>query len=158
MPAVCDAESPQGHLWDAAGYDYAAYVTDVDWVPEDVVAFHNKREGMEKAIHELKEDFGIDRVASSSFGANPADLTLKVLAFNLLVLYHGRPWAGRSSSGRRRSGAGSRSPVSSSAPPGSWDSSWSRRGPARPTWCGSANARQLFNTLRNRGSVVRLRG
>lgn len=82
-----DAENPQGHLWDAAGYNYAAYVTDMDWAPEDVVAFYDKRADMEKAIHELKEDFGIDRIASSAFGANAADLTLKVLAFNLLVLY-----------------------------------------------------------------------
>ena len=82
-----DAENPQGHLWDAAGYNYAAYVTDVDWAPEDVVAFYDKRADMEKAIHELKEDFGIDRITSSTFGANAADLELKVLAFNLLVLY-----------------------------------------------------------------------
>jgi hypothetical protein len=82
-----DAENPQGHLWDAAGYNYAAYVTDVDWTPEDAVAFYDKRADMEKAIHELKEDFGIDRIASSAFGANAADLELKVLAFNLLVLY-----------------------------------------------------------------------
>jgi len=82
-----DAENPQGHLWDAAGYNYAAYVTDVDWAPEDVVAFYDKRADMEKAIHELKEDFGIDRIPSSTFGANAADLALKVLAFNLLVLY-----------------------------------------------------------------------
>ena len=82
-----DAENPQGHLWDAAGYNYAAYVTDVDWAPEDVVAFYDKRADIEKAIHELKEDFGIDRITSSAFGANAADLELKVLAFNLLVLY-----------------------------------------------------------------------
>jgi hypothetical protein len=82
-----DAQNPQGHLWDAAGYNYAAYVTDVDWAPEDVVAFYDKRADVEKAIHELKEDFSIDRISSSSFGANAADLELKVLAFNLLVLY-----------------------------------------------------------------------
>ena len=82
-----DAENPQGHLWDAAGYNYAAYVTDVDWAPEDVVAFYDKRADMEKAIHELKDDFGIDRITSSAFGANAADLELKVLAFNLLALY-----------------------------------------------------------------------
>ena len=90
-----DAENPQGHLWDAAGYNYAAYVTEVDWAPEDVVAFYDKRADMEKAIHELKEDFGIGRIASSSFGANAADLQLKVLAFNVLVLYQrqGLGWA-----------------------------------------------------------------
>lgn len=82
-----DAENPQGHLWDAAGYNYAAYVTDLTGPPADVVACYDKRADMEKAIHELKEDFGIDRISSSAFGANAADLELKVLAFNLLVLY-----------------------------------------------------------------------
>lgn len=51
----------------------------------DVIAFYDKRADMEKAIHELKEDFGIDRITSNSFGANAADLGLKVLAFNLVV-------------------------------------------------------------------------
>jgi hypothetical protein len=82
-----DAENPQGHLWDAAGYNYAAHVTDLSGEPADLVACYDKRPDMEKAIHELKEDFGIDRISSSSFGANAADLELKVLAFNLLVLY-----------------------------------------------------------------------
>lgn len=81
-----DAENPQGHLWDAAGYNYAAYVTDVDWLPEDVVAFYGKRANMEKAIHEVKEDVDIDRITSSAFGANAADLELKVLVFSVLVL------------------------------------------------------------------------
>ena len=49
-----DAETPQGHLGDAAGYHDAAYVTDGDWAPEDVVAVYDKRADMEKAIHELK--------------------------------------------------------------------------------------------------------
>ncbi len=82
-----DAANPQGQLWDAAGYNYAAYVTDLPGAPADLVACYDKRADMEKAIHELKEDFGIDRISSSSFGANAADLELKVLAFNLLVLY-----------------------------------------------------------------------
>jgi hypothetical protein len=72
-----------------------------------------KRADLEKALHELKEDFGIDRITSSSFGANAADLALKVLAFNLLVLYQRQAQAGRSASGPRRSGVGcSRSPAS----------------------------------------------
>jgi hypothetical protein len=100
-----DAENPQGHLWDAAGYNDAAYVTDVDWAPEDVVAFYDKRADMEKAIHELKEDFGIDRITASTFGANAADLELKVLAYNLLVLYQralGWPTRQRAKTLRRR--------------------------------------------------------
>jgi len=100
-----DAENPQGHLWDAAGYNDAAYVTDVDWAPEDVVAFDDKRADMEKAIHELKEDFGIDRITASTSGANAADLERKVLAYNLLVLYQralGWPTRQRAKTLRRR--------------------------------------------------------
>jgi hypothetical protein len=82
-----DPENPQGRLWDAAGYNYAAYLTDLEGPAADLVACYDKRADMEKAIHELKEDFRIDRISSSSFGANAADLELKVLAFNLLVLY-----------------------------------------------------------------------
>jgi hypothetical protein len=82
-----DPENPQGHLWDALGYNYAAYVTDLDWAPEDIARFYDKRADVEKAIHELKEDFGIDHVPTSQFLPNAADLELKILAFNLLVLY-----------------------------------------------------------------------
>jgi hypothetical protein len=101
-----DPENPQGRLWDAAGYNYAAYVTDLAGAPEDIAACYDKRADMEKAIHELKEDFGIDRIASSSFGANAADLELKVLAYNLLVLYQqqalGWPIRQRAKTLRRR--------------------------------------------------------
>lgn len=51
----------------------------------DLEACDAKRE---KAIHEPKEDVGIDRISSSAFWADAANLELKVLAFNLLVLYH----------------------------------------------------------------------
>jgi hypothetical protein len=55
-----DTENPQARLWDAAGYNYAAYVTDLDGAPEDIAACYDKRADMEKALHELKEDFGND--------------------------------------------------------------------------------------------------
>jgi len=77
----------------------------VDWAPEDVVAFDDKRADMEKAIHELKEDFGIDRITASTSGANAADLERKVLAYNLLVLYQralGWPTRQRAKTLRRR--------------------------------------------------------
>lgn len=81
-----DPATPQGHLWDAVGYNDAAYVTDLDWAPEDIAAFSDKRADVEKAIHELKEDFGIDRVPTGQFLPNAADLELTILAFNLLGL------------------------------------------------------------------------
>lgn len=101
-----DPANPQGHLWDALGYNYAAYVTDRPWAPEEVAAFYDKRADVEKAIHELKADFGLDRISTSRFFANAADLELKVLAFNLLVLYQrqalGWPVIHRAKTLRRR--------------------------------------------------------
>ncbi len=82
-----DPANPQGHLWDALGSNYAAYVTDLAWAPEEIAAFSDKRADIEKTIHELTEDFGIDRVPTGRFLPNAADLERKVLAFNLLVLY-----------------------------------------------------------------------
>ena len=79
--------NPQGLLWDALGYNYAAYVTDLEWAAEDIVAFYDKRGDVEKAIGELKEDMGIGRISTGEFLSNWADLELKILAFNLLVLY-----------------------------------------------------------------------
>jgi hypothetical protein len=82
-----DPATPQGPRWEALGSNDAAYVTDLDWAPEDIARFYDKRGDVEKAIHELKEDFGIDRVPTGQFLPNAADLALKILAFNLLVLY-----------------------------------------------------------------------
>jgi len=68
---------------------------------------------MEKAIHELQEDFGIDRISSSAFGANAADLELKVLAFNVLVLYQRQALSWSVLQRAKRSGVEcSRSPAS----------------------------------------------
>jgi hypothetical protein len=79
--------NPQGHLWDTLGYTYAAYVTDREWAAEDIVAFYDKRGDVEKAIGELKEGLGIGRISTGDFLPNWADLEIKILAFNLLVLY-----------------------------------------------------------------------
>jgi len=82
-----EPQNPQGHLWDALGYNYAAYGTALDWAAEDIVAFYDKRGDVEKAIGELKEDLGIGRISTGDFLPNWADLEIKILAFNLLVLY-----------------------------------------------------------------------
>lgn len=62
-------------------------MTDLDGAAEDLAACYDKRADVEKTIHELKEDFGIDRVPTGQFLPNAADLELKILAFNLLALY-----------------------------------------------------------------------
>jgi hypothetical protein len=82
-----DAQNPQGHLWDTLGYNYSAYVSDLEWAAEDICTLYDQRGEVEKTIYELKEDFSIGRVPTQFFLANWADLELKILAFNLLVLY-----------------------------------------------------------------------
>jgi len=80
----------QGHLFDAAGWSYSLFVTDRDWPAEEVARFYDKRADVERTICEIKNDLPIDHVPTASFGANAADLALKILARNLLVLYRDR--------------------------------------------------------------------
>jgi hypothetical protein len=80
----------QGHLFDRFGWSYSFFVTDRDWKPEDVARFYDKRADVERTICEAKHDLSIDHVPTSSFGGNAADLAIKILARNLLVLYRDR--------------------------------------------------------------------
>ena len=85
-----EMDQAQGHLFDPLGWSYSFFVTDRDWAPEDVARFYDKRADVERTICEAKHDLSIDHVPTSSFAANTADLTIKVLARNLLVLYRDR--------------------------------------------------------------------
>lgn len=85
-----EMDQPQGHLFDRDGWSYSFFVTDREWAPEDVARFYDKRADVERTICEAKNDLSIDHVPTSSFGANAADLAIKVLARNLLVLYRDR--------------------------------------------------------------------
>ena len=66
------------------GWRYEAVVTSLDWAPEDVWRFYNRRCQAENVIKELKEGYGIDKLSTGSFGANDADLVLKVISYNLV--------------------------------------------------------------------------
>jgi hypothetical protein len=80
----------QGHLFDRFGWSYSFFVTDRDWAPEDVARFYDKRADVERTVCEAKYDLSIGHVPTSNFAANAADLAIKVLARNLLVLYRDR--------------------------------------------------------------------
>jgi hypothetical protein len=83
-------DNPQGRLFDEAGWFYSLYITNLDWAPEEVARFYDKRADVERTICEAKNDLSIDHVPTASFAANAADLALKILARNLLVLYRDR--------------------------------------------------------------------
>ncbi len=85
-----EMDQVQGHLFDACGWSSSFFVTDRDWKPEEVARFYDKRADVERTICEVKHDLAIDHVPTSCFEANAADLALKILARNLLVLYRDR--------------------------------------------------------------------
>jgi hypothetical protein len=82
-----EMDNPQGRLFDEAGWFYSLYITNLDWAPEEVARFYDKRADVERTICEAKNDLSIDHVPTANFAANAADLALKILARNLLVLY-----------------------------------------------------------------------
>lgn len=82
-----DFDSVTGHLFDEHSWSYALFVTNLEWAPDEIARFYDKRADVERSIDELKNDLSIDHIPTSSFAANAADLTIKVLARNLLVLY-----------------------------------------------------------------------
>jgi len=66
------------------GWRYESIVTNLDWSAEDVWRFYNRRCQAENLIKELKDGYGIDKLSTGSFGANDADLMLKVISYNLV--------------------------------------------------------------------------
>jgi len=77
----------QTNLFDALDYTYAFFVTSLSWDEEDIYRFYDKRADVENHIREGKNDFYIDHISTQHFQANAADLELRLLAFNQLVLF-----------------------------------------------------------------------
>lgn len=80
----------QAYLFDPYGWSYSFFVTDQDWKPEEVARFYAKRADVERTICEAKHDLAIAHAPTFYFEANAADLALKILGRNLLVLYRDR--------------------------------------------------------------------
>ena len=86
MRRVVMARWGQNELFDALGYSYAVLVTNLDWDEQDVYRFYDKRADVENHIQEAKTDLGIGHIPANDFQANAADLELRLLAINQLVL------------------------------------------------------------------------
>lgn len=67
-------------------WDYQAIVTNLGWCPEDIWRFYNQRCTCENFIKELKYGLNIDSISKASFQANAADLWLKVICYNILLV------------------------------------------------------------------------
>ncbi len=68
-------------------WEYEAIATTLDWSTEDIWHFCNYRGNAENHIKEAKYGFAIDQFSSQDFGANQASEGLKLLVYNLLLLY-----------------------------------------------------------------------
>ena len=77
----------QTNLFDPLGYTYSVFVTNLNWDEEDIYRFYDKRADVENHIREGKYDFFIDHISTDNFHANAADLELRLLALNQLILF-----------------------------------------------------------------------
>ena len=82
-----ESNRSQTNLFDDWEYTYATFVTDLDWDEEDIYRFYDKRADVENHIREAKYDFFINHISTENFHANSADLELRLLALNQLVLF-----------------------------------------------------------------------
>lgn len=82
-----EVDRAQMNLFDDKGYMYTVLVTNLKWNEEDIYRFYDKRADVENHIREGKYDFCIDHISSDHFHANAADLELRLLAMNQLILF-----------------------------------------------------------------------
>ena len=68
-------------------WEYEGIVTTFDWSGEDIWHFYNHRGNAENHIKEAKSGFAFNQFSSQHFDANKALQGLKLLAYNLLLLY-----------------------------------------------------------------------
>jgi len=78
----CDADLKQLRL-PGMQWEYQFIVTNLDWDPEDIWHFYNKRCGCENYIKDGKHGFAIDKAPTAEFTPNYADLVHKMIAYNV---------------------------------------------------------------------------
>ena len=82
-----EVDRAQTKLFDALGYTYSFFITNLKWDEQDIYRFYDKRADIENHIREAKYDFHIDHISTDSFHANAADFELKLLALNQMILF-----------------------------------------------------------------------
>lgn len=82
-----DVDRAQGMLMDGFGYTYVMFVTNLDWDEEDIYRFYDMRADIENHIREGKQDFSLGHISTDHFYANAADMELRLLAMNQVILF-----------------------------------------------------------------------
>jgi len=78
---------PQLDIFENSKYEYQILVTNIIEDSEKLVHFYHKRGNAENYIKELKYDFNIGKLNTSSFWANQAILQFLILCYNMLVWF-----------------------------------------------------------------------
>ena len=80
-------EEPQSTLFTLGRYLYRAWVTNMDLTPSGVWHYYDGRAAMEPRICELREDYALRKIPTSSFAANALYLEIVRLAYNLVTAF-----------------------------------------------------------------------
>jgi len=82
-----EEDDPQPTLFAMGRYCYRVWVTNLTLTPAGVWHFYDGRAAMEPRIHELREDFALRKIPTSSFEANALYLEVIRLAYNLVAIF-----------------------------------------------------------------------
>ena len=85
MAEAADFDEP--YLSEEFLWEYQAIVTNMKDSGDEIWRFYNHRACMENYIKESKNGFGSDQVSGEEFFANFADLWLKMIAYNIHILF-----------------------------------------------------------------------
>lgn len=81
------SEFDEPYLSEAFIWEYQTLVTNMEDSGDEIWRFYNHRACMENYIKESKHGFGSDQVSGDGFYANFADLWLKMMAYNIYILF-----------------------------------------------------------------------
>jgi hypothetical protein len=69
------------------GYEFFCFVTNLNWKPETVLSFYNKRAGAENYIKDFKYGYGWGKMLTYKYWANKVIFISTMLAYNLSNLF-----------------------------------------------------------------------
>src|SRR5213593_4609781 len=81
------AEEAETTLFAMGRYIYRAWVTNLSLTPAGIWHFYDGRAGMEPRIRELREDFAMRKIPTTSFAASALYLEIVRLAYNLVTAF-----------------------------------------------------------------------
>lgn len=85
MAEASDFDEP--YLSEELIWEYQTLVTNMGDAGDEIWRFYNHRASMENYIKESKSGFGSDQISNDSFSANYADLWIKMIAYNIYILF-----------------------------------------------------------------------